>query len=139
MSNIFEIIPNLFISTVLPVNINGNIISINSPIESIDDNKILNLNFDVNQLLIKSNSNFVPNIDFYSTNNFIINSYKEGKPVTIICDNLIVPTIICVDFLIKYLELNIIEAIYFITKKINLNYKMLPSNLLYNLFMNKKN
>ncbi len=139
MSNIFEIIPNLFISTVLPEDINGNIISINLPIESIDDNKVLNINFDVNQLLIKSKSNFISNIDFNLTNNFIINSYKEGKPVIILCDNLIVSTIICIDFLIKYLELNLIEAIYFICKKINLNYKMLPSNILYNLFMNKKN
>lgn len=139
MSNIFEIIPNLFISTLLPVDINGNIISINNPLESIDNNKVLNINFDTNQLLIKSNNNIVPNLDFDLINNFIINSYRDGIPVIILCDNLIVSTIICIDFLIKYLELNLLEAVYFICKKININYKMLPSNILYNLFMNKKN
>ncbi len=139
MSNIFEIIPNLYISIVLPQNINGNIISINNPIESIDDNKVLNINLDTNQLLIKSNNNFVSNLDFNLINNFILNSYREGIPVIILCDNLIVSTIICINFLIKYLELNVLEAVYFICKKINLNYKMLPSNLMYNLFKNKKN
>ncbi len=138
MSNIFEIIPNLYISTVIPSSIDGNIISINNNLESINENEILNINIDPNQLLILSNQDSDLNLNFDLINGFIIKSYQEGKNIIIVSDNLIVGVIICIDFMTKYLKLDILEAIYFICKKINLNHRMLPSGLIYRLFINKK-
>ncbi len=138
MSNIFEIIPNLYISTVIPSSIDGNIISINNNLESINENKILNINIDPNQLLILSNQDTDLNLNFDLINSFIIKSYQEEKNIIIISDNLIVGVLICINFISKYLKLDILEAIYYICKKINLNHKMLPSGLIYKLFINKR-
>lgn len=138
MSNIFEIIPNLYVSTSIPSNIGGNIISINNNLESINENEILNINIDQNQLLILSNHDTDLNLNFELMNDFIMKSYKTGKNIIIVTDNLIVGVLICMDFMIKYLKIDILEALYYICKKINLNYRMLPPNLIYRLFVNKK-
>ncbi len=133
MSSLFEILPNLYISTNLPSNITGNIISINNQMESIDENKVLNINVNLNNLLIKSKSNEL-NIDFDLTNTFITDSYKNKTNTIIISDNLIVPVIICINFIMKSLNCSLIESLYFVCKKTNINYKIIPPNILYKLF-----
>lgn len=133
MSSLFEILPNLYISTNLPSNITGNIISINNQMESIDEHKVLNINVNLNNLLIKSKSNEL-NIDFDLTNTFITNSYKNKTNTIIISDNLIVPVIMCINFIMKSLNCSLIESLYFVCKKTNINYKIIPPNILYKLF-----
>lgn len=133
MSSLFEILPNLYISTNLPSNITGNIISINNQMESIDEHKVLNINVNLNNLLIKSKSNEL-NIDFDLTNTFITDSYKNKTNIIIISDNLIVPVIMCINFIMKSLNCSLIESLYFVCKKTNINYKIIPPNILYKLF-----
>ncbi len=133
MSSLFEILPNLYISTNLPSNIDGNIISINNQMESINENKILNINVNINNLLIKS-KNAELNIDFELINNFIIESYKNKVNTIIISDNLIIPVIICINFIMKSLNCSLIESLYYVCKKTNINYKIIPPSILYKLF-----
>jgi hypothetical protein len=140
MSNIFEIVPNLYISNDIPINYNGNILCINNQNQIIGsgNNQVLNMNIDINNLLIKSNNESNLNINFNLINDFIINSYRLGVPILILSDNLIISVLICADFFTKYLYINILESIYYLCKKLNLNHKMLPINLLYKLLINKK-
>ncbi len=138
MSNIFEVLPNFYISTGILSGKSGNIISINNKIESIDDNEVLCIDVDIDKMLINSASGSNLNINYDQINNFIINSYKQNKDVIIMSENLNVSVIICINFLMTYLDFNILEAIYYLCKKMNLNYKMIPENVLYNLFMSKK-
>ena len=86
MSNIFEIVPNLYISTDIPIDFNGNILSINKHLESINQNQVLNINIDINSLLIKSSSESKLNINFDLINDFMINSYRLNKPILIIAN-----------------------------------------------------
>ncbi len=132
MSNIIEIIPGLYLGMNILDDFKGNIISINKPLKS--EYKILNMELDPNLMYIKSGSISNKIIDYESVNNFILESYKNGVNTIIYCENLIIPMIICIEFIVKYLDMGLLETIYIVSKKTQLNTSMIPKGLLFELF-----
>jgi len=142
-----QIIPNLYISGNIELtnddnlfeeyiksNNIKNIISINNFIETDnnDDFKVLNININYNDLLIKSNK--LITIDFNSTNNFIENSYKNNQIILINSNNIILSAFIAIGFIIKNLNITLFETIYYIFKSINIDIKQVPTNYIHTLF-----
>ena len=135
MSNLIKIIPNLYIGTYNGLqnnkNITGNIISINKQLNS--DMKILNIQVEPTNMYIK-NKLHTETINYDLINEFIIESYKNNENTIIYSDDIIIVLIICIEFLIKYLNLNVIEAICIVCKKTNINLNKLPKNQIFEIF-----
>jgi len=133
MNNLIEIIPGLYISSWENINKNlkYNIISINNIINS--ENKVLNIEVDSNILYIK-NKLHTGKINFDSINNFIIESYKNHENTIIYSHDYMIALIICLQFIIKYLDINIIEALYYLSTKIKINKNNLPKYQIFELF-----
>ncbi len=132
MSNLIEIIPGLYLGTYSGSNVIGNIISINKPLTG--ELKILNLDIDPNLLYLKTELDNKKIIDYETVNNFILESYKSGINTIIYCDNIIISMLICVQFITNYLDMSILETIYIISKKTQVNTENLPKNIIYDLF-----
>ncbi len=136
MSNLIEIIPGLYISSWLDLSnslIKANIISINK-IFDIKMN-VLNIEIDPNILYIK-NKLHTGKINFDSINNFILESYKNNENTIIYSDDNMILLIICAQFITKYLDINIIETLYYLVEKININKNNLPKYQIFELFKN---
>ena len=134
MSNLIEIIPGLYLGTYDGTHIPGNIISINKPMTS--EQNILNIEIDPNLLYLKTGITSENMIDYVIINNYILDSYKSGINTIIYCDNLIISMVICVQFIVKYLDMGMLEAIYIICKKTQINTTNLPKNIIFELFQN---
>jgi hypothetical protein len=139
-----QIIPNLFIGSNIDIfdenfikyNIK-NIININNIIDS-DNNdnntyNITNLSINDNQLLIKSNN--LINIDFNSVNNFIENSYINKEDVLINSNDIMLSALFPIAFIVKKLNITIIDAIYYVYKFINIDLKFIPEYYINTLFV----
>ena len=138
MTNIIKIIPGLYIGKYQDIdfphidNLNiKNIISINTNLNNPKYNE-LNININYNSTFINSNSSI--NIDFETINKFILNSYMKNESILIYEENIILPFIITIGFVIKYLNLTLVESLYGISSNINLNINMVPKNLIFELF-----
>ena len=135
--NLLKILPNLYINKTIEFNNNfKNVISINSNIINTKLN-ILNLTFDKNIYLLNSNNE--TKIDYNLINNFIFNSYKNNEEIIIICESEIFSGIICVAFIIKYLNLTFSEALVYVFRKICIDVNKIPNNLLKDSFLYYKN
>lgn len=130
-NNLIEIIPGLYVGTWEGANILGNIISINKPLST--DMNVLNIELDPNVLYLKDKLH-KGQINFDLINKFIIDSYLKKENTIIYSDDPIISLIICVQFLIKFLDINIIESIYYVCKKINIDSKILPKYQIFELF-----
>ena len=134
-----QIIPNLYIGSNIDIynedifpNYNiKSLISINNNIED-DGMNILNLYIKDNDLLIKSNNNI--NIDFDSCNKFIENSYINKYNVLINSNNIILSAIIAIAFIIKKLDITLVDAIYYVYKLLNIDLKNVPSHYIHTIF-----
>ncbi len=138
MNNLEEIIPGLYIGswtnlTNIDSNIKGRIISINNFFNT--NEKVLNVEVDPNILYIK-NKLHTGKINFDSINNFILESYKNHENIIIYSPDYMIALIICVQFIIKYLKINIIEALYYVSKKLSINPNNLPKYQIFELFDN---
>ncbi len=140
INNLVEILPGLYLSILGNTNIYSenisninNIITINNYIEPNENINVLNLQIDPSILYVKNklSSNI---IDYNQINNFIIESYKKNQNIVIYSDNLIVGLLICLHFIIKYINVNIIEALYYVSKKVNFNVNNLSKNQIFELF-----
>jgi hypothetical protein len=143
MSNIVlkQIIPNLYVGGNINISDDDfinynikNIISINNILDNEDyqEYNILNINIKDNDLLIKSNK--VMNLDFNLSNNFIENSYINNQNVLITSNNIILSAIFAVAFIIKKLNITIIDSIYYVYKFINVDIKQIPSHYIITLY-----
>ncbi len=130
-NNLIEIIPGLYIGSWEGSDVIGNIISINKPIKT--DMNVLNLELDPNVLFIKDKLHNSM-IDFNLINKFIIDSYMKSENTIIYSDDIIISMIICIQFLIKYIDIDVLESIYYVCKKINVDSKILPKYQIYELF-----
>jgi hypothetical protein len=137
-----QIIPNLYIGSNIDIyneDISSNyniksVISINNNIED-DGINILNLYIKDNDLLIKSNKNNINiNIDFDLCNKFIENSYINKHNILINSNNIILSSIIAITFIIKKLDITLIDAIYYVYKIINIDLKNIPSSYIHTIF-----
>ncbi len=137
---IIEIIPGLFISNNYQGSVSGNLILVNSFYET--DKLVLKIVVDPNILYINNYSiSSDPTktiIDYDNVCNFILNSYKQNENTIIYSDNLIIPLAICIAFINKYLNLNILDSIYYVINKTGINIKMIPNKIIFDLFYNLK-
>jgi len=136
MSNLIKIIPGLYIGSYYNglennMNITGNIISINKQLNN--KMKILNIEVDPTNLYLK-NKLHSELINYDLINKFIIESYINKENTIIYSDDIIIVLIICIEFLIKYLDLDIIEAISIVSNKSNINPNKLPKNQIFEIF-----
>lgn len=136
--NIIEIIPGLFISDSSAIQCEHNLNNFNI-------NYLINLNgtltgkstvtygisYDTQLELIDSSK--LINIDFNKTNDFIVKAMQSNSNILICNVDCNVPLMIAGAFLIKYLNLSFIEAIYYIAKKINMD--KISKNICYQLFL----
>lgn len=134
-NNLTEIIPGLYIGTWEGSDVLGNIITINKPIKSEMNIMYLELELDLNVLYLKDKLH-TEKIDFDMINNFILESYKRNENTIIYSDDIIISLIICIQFIIKYININIIEAIYYVCKKTNIESKILPKYQIFEIFNN---
>lgn len=132
INNLKEIIPGLNIGSSTDSNITGNIININKSFKN-DKLNILNLDMDLNKIYLKDKLH-TEKINFEEINNFIIESYNKNEKTTIYSDNIIISLIICIQFLIKYININIIESTYYVCKKTNIDISILPKDQIFELF-----
>ena len=138
MNNFDEIIPGLYMGswtnlTNIDSNLMGRIISINRFLNT--GGTVLNIEIDPNILYIK-NKLHTGKINFDSINNFILESYKNHENTIIYSPDYMIGLIISVQFIIKYLNINIIEALYYVSEKIKINSNNLPKYLIFELFDN---
>ncbi len=140
MNNLIEIIPGLYVSSWLDLSntnsnllVKANIISINKVFDT--EMKVLNMEIDPNILYIK-NKLHTGKINFDSINNFIIESYKNNENTIIYSHDNMILLIICAQFITKYLDINIIETLYYLVEKININKNNLPKYQIFELFNN---
>ena len=138
MNNLEEIIPGLYIGSLTNLtninsNLMGRIISINRFLNT--GGTVLNVEVDPNILYIK-NKLHTGKINFDSINNFILESYKNHENTIIYSPDYMIGLIIIVQFIIKYLNINIIEALYYVSEKIKINRNNLPKYQIFELFNN---
>lgn len=140
--DIIKILPNLFVSNYTNINDKEifiknnitNIIFINSHIDNYSSDNILDIKIDNNVEYI--NQNIWSKVNFNKTNEFIYNSYISNKSIIICGDkSLIITFMILVAFVIKYLNIGFSDTISLITTILNLNIKLIPKNIIYELFL----
>lgn len=138
MSKIIEIIPNVSISYHMPdIEIaSNNLVLINTDVDSIGNN-ILNLEININNLYIYSQNNKLKNmLPFDKMDVFIKESLLNNKNTIIYSDNIIITILVCIDFLVRNLDINFLESLYYICKKMNIKYESLPNNFINYLINN---
>lgn len=135
MNDLIEIIPGLYLGlhNNQTNNIKGNIISINNSINS--QPNVLNLSIDPTVQVLR-NKLHKGKIDFNLINNFILKSYNNNENTIIFSNDLMIGSIICIQFIIKYLEIDLIESIYYVVNKININKNFLPKDQIFEIFIN---
>ena len=137
-----QIIPNLYIGSNIDISDDNfvkynikNIINVNNNKDNddiSDEYNIFQISIKDNDLLIKSNN--IISINFNSTNNFIQNSYIDKQNILINSNNIVLSAIIAIGFIIKKLDITLIDAIYYVFKFININLKYIPSHYIHTLF-----
>ena len=145
MNNIYfkQILPNLYVSSninilnedfikyniknIINVNVTENITN-----DQTDNYNILNITLKDNDLFIKSNN--VIDVDFDLINNFIEKSYINKEDVLINSNNIILSAFISSAFIIKKLDISIIDALFYVYKFINIDLKFIPLNYINTLF-----
>jgi hypothetical protein len=132
INNSKEIIPGLYIGSSTDSNITGNIININKSFKN-DKLNILNLELDLNKIYLKDKLH-TEKINFEKINNFILKSYNKNEKITIFSDDIMISLIICIQFLIKYINVNLIESTYYVCKKTNIDIAILPKVQVFELF-----
>jgi hypothetical protein len=137
MSTNIEIIPRLYItSNLCNNNIMANIITINSEETIKTKNKVLDIKIDINDIYIQSSNEQLKKdyIKYNLINEFIETSFKDRMNIIIYSEDLLIAILICMEFLTKYLDINFIESVYYICKKLNININKLPKKILFDLF-----
>jgi len=136
--NIIKIIPGIYIADIHTQYLEDNlsllnlnyIININ---KTFTGNKltIFDVGVDANLEYIDSTQTF--DIDFNTTNLFIITALQNNSNILICDTNYSIPILIIGAFLIKYLKLSFTECIYWLTNKCN--FYSISKNICYQLFI----
>ncbi len=125
MNNIIQIIPNMYITNIYNEQMLSdyqidNVIIVDINLNKIEDNKLF-----VNPNMI---------IDYNKSNEFIIDNYKNNKSIIIIDTHKTNAIIIVSMFIIKYLNMNLMETLQLIKIRTNIDHKQIPTELLKQLF-----